>query len=280
MRLTRRKAIKLGCAAVAGASGLGAYATFVEPFWTKLEERSLPIAGLPTRLSGKRLLQLSDLHIGSEVPDTYLLEQFARCAALEPDIVVCTGDFVTWEPGVFERARRLLPAFPQGGLATLAVLGNHDYGSSFRDAGLADELAGILAAQRIRILRNEVVEVEGLQILGTEDLWSGRFDIARTVAQSDPARPRLALCHNPDGADQAGWSDYRGWILAGHTHGGQCKPPFLPPPLLPVQNKAYTAGLIPLADGRTLYINRGLGYLRRVRCNVRPEIALFTLAAA
>ena len=69
-------------------------------------------------------------------------------------------------------------------------------------------------------------------------------------------------------------------MLAGHTHGGQCKPPFLRPPLLPVRNKRYSAGEIPLANGRRLYVNRGLGHLLRARINARPEITAFTLAAA
>ena len=81
-------------------------------------------------------------------------------------------------------------------------------------------------------------------------------------------------------ADQPIWGDYEGWILAGHTHGGQVKPPFLPPPMLPVRNKRYTAGAFALSGNRSLYINRGLGNLWPVRFNVRPEITLFTLEAA
>jgi hypothetical protein len=96
----------------------------------------------------------------------------------------------------------------------------------------------------------------------------------------NPAEAALVLCHNPDAADEPVWAGYRGWILAGHTHGGQCKPPFLPPPLLPVKNRRYTCGAFDLGDGRNLYISRGLGYLRRVRFGVRPEITLFRLVAA
>ena len=102
---------------------------------------------------------------------------------------------------------------------------------------------------------------------------------ARALA-AHAGEPALVLSHNPDSLDHAGWSGYRGWVLAGHTHGGQCKPPFLPPPLLPVQNKRYTAGAIPLADGRAVYISRGIGHLIPVRFNVRPEITSFTLASA
>ncbi len=73
------------------------------------------------------------------------------------------------------------------------------------------------------------------------------------------------------------WHGYDSWVLSGHTHGGQCKPPFLPPPMLPVKNRKYTAGQFDFDDGKTLYINRALGHLWQVRFNVRPEITLFEL---
>ena len=63
-------------------------------------------------------------------------------------------------------------------------------------------------------------------------------------------------------------------------HGGQVKPPFLKPPILPVKNKRYSSGKIDLDNGRTLYINRALGCLWQVRFNVRPEITIFILEKA
>ena len=93
----------------------------------------------------------------------------------------------------------------------------------------------------------------------------------------DPALPTILLSHNPDTADRPVLQGVRGWILAGHTHGGQCKPPFLPPPRLPVRNRRYTAGEFDLGDGRRLYVNRGLGHILQVRFNVRPEVTVFTL---
>jgi predicted MPP superfamily phosphohydrolase len=100
------------------------------------------------------------------------------------------------------------------------------------------------------------------------------------LSKLTPDEPTVALFHNPDGADLSAWGDFRGWILSGHTHGGQCKPPFLPPPLLPVFNKRYTSGAFDLGGGRFMYINRGLGHLLRVRFNVRPEITLHRLVGA
>jgi predicted MPP superfamily phosphohydrolase len=127
------------------------------------------------------------------------------------------------------------------------------------------------------VLRNEVTDVAGLQLAGLDELLLGQCLIARTMRQLDPQRPMLALCHNPDAADRAGWADFQGWILAGHTHGGQCKLPGFEPPITPTWNKRYTAGAFPLSGNRQMYINRGLGYFRRVRFNCRPEVTLFTL---
>lgn len=279
LRLSRRQAILLGATAV-GTLSLGAYSTLLEPFWPEIVRRPLPIANLPKHLVGLQLAQISDIHICSRIPDSYLQRQFAAVSALTPHFVAYTGDFVTWEPDIATRISKLFPQLPTGSLGTVAILGNHDYGHDFRSLDAAKLVANAAAAQGIRTLRNESATIGGLQFIGVEDLWSGQCNAQNALAQSDPDAPSIALCHNPDAVDHPDWASYQGWILAGHTHGGQCKPPFLPPPLIPVQNRRYTSGHIPLAANRDLYINRGLGYLHRIRCNARPEITLFTLAAA
>jgi predicted MPP superfamily phosphohydrolase len=213
-------------------------------------------------------------------PD-YLISTMEKVSALQPDLVVLTGDFMTCEATeqVPEVARVLghLRRPPHG---ILAILGNHDYARGWRRPDVAAELSDRLGRLGVTVLRNAACEVEGLTVLGVDDLWSGRLDL--TPLSRELARPgaKLVLCHNPDAVDRPGWAGYRGWVLSGHTHGGQCKPPFLPPPLLPVANRRYTAGAFDLWDGRWLYVNRGLGHLRRVRFNVRPEATVFDLVPA
>ena len=129
----------------------------------------------------------------------------------------------------------------------------------------------------ITLLRNELRDVEGLQIVGCDDLWAGRFLPSAPLRALDARRAAIVLSHNPDSVDLPVWEGYQGWILSGHTHGGQCKPPFLPPPLLPVWNRRYTCGEFALHGDRRLYVSRGVGHLLQVRFNVRPEVTLFTL---
>lgn len=225
-------------------------------------------------------MQLSDLHAGPRVSDTYLEETFARVRALRPDIVVYTGDFSTYHAQVFGHVERVYSDPPRGRLATLGILGNHDYGPGWAHPEVAERLVQILASSGVTVLRNQRVDVGGLQIVGLDDLWGGRFDPVGAFADVDGSRPVLALSHNPDSADRPGWEGFTGWILAGHTHGGQCKPPFLPPPLLPVENRLYTAGEFTLSGQRRLYISRGVGHLLQVRFNVRPEVTVFALRRA
>jgi uncharacterized protein len=240
----------------------------------------MPVRNLPSKLDGFTLVQLSDIHVGRRVDDEYVLESFRKVAALKPDLVVYTGDFIDYNPEIFEQAGKVYSHAPQGRIATLGILGNHDYGPRWASLEIAKTTEQMLGRAGIRILRNETLDIEGLQIMGLDDLWAGQFNLNTAAKDLDKSRPVIALSHNPDTVDLPEWANFEGWILSGHTHGGQCKPPFLPPPLLPVKNRRYTAGEFDLGRNRQMYINRGLGHLLGVRFNVRPEITVFELSKA
>lgn len=273
--MKRRKFLRL----LGGSAALtGLYTWQLEPCWLEFVHRELPVAYLPTALAGKRLLQISDLHVGERVSSDYLRKSLRKAQAYAPDIVVYTGDFVSYESArQLEELRAVMDQATRGRLATLAILGNHDYGEKWRESAVADEIVDLLTENDITTLRNAATDVAGLNVIGVDDLWGTNFAPQQALAHYAPDRANLVLCHNPDVCDLDVWNGYRGWILSGHTHGGQCKPPFLPPPILPVQNDTYTSGAFDLGDGRHLYVNRALGFSRQVRFNVRPEITVFTL---
>jgi uncharacterized protein len=274
-RLTRRRFL---AATALGACGVGLYTWRIEPHWVEVVERNLPIAGLPTDLHGRQLVQISDLHVGRSVDSDYLIDCLKRVSALSPDLTVITGDFMTcFDTEQVDHVCRVLEHLSPGPLGCFAIFGNHDYSLGWSRKDVADTLARRLPDLGIHLLRNERRSVAGLQLVGIDDLWSPNFSPEAVVPKVDWQKPALTLCHNPDAVDSSLLANCRGWILAGHTHGGQCKPPFLPPPLLPVRNRRYTSGEFDLGDGRHLYINRGLGHLLPVRFNVRPEITVFRL---
>jgi predicted MPP superfamily phosphohydrolase len=268
-----------GAAALAGGTLL--YTWRVEPHWIEVVERPLPIAGLGEALIGKRLIQVSDLHAGPVVDQSYLIGAMHRVAELRPDCLLVTGDFMScYQDEEVPRALEVIRELPAAPLGRFAILGNHDYGQFWRHEDVADKLSAKLEKLELRVLRNEVADIGGLQLAGVDDLWTRRFDLGKAVSDISTDTPALMLCHNPDGVDRPELAEHRGWTLSGHTHGGQCRAPFFNTPYNPERNERYVAGEYELASGGRLYINRGLGYLARVRFNARPEITVFTLQAA
>ncbi len=279
--MKRRKFLKHSARLVTLGAAAGLYTWQVEPYWLEFVHQPLPIRHLPARLVGKRLLQISDLHVGNRFDYQFLIDSLQQAQALRPDLVVYTGDYVSYENAEqLVQLREVLQHAVRGTLGTVAILGNHDYGKGWAEAGVAEAICAELTWAGMTVLRNTSCNIGGLNVLGIDDLWGANFAPESVLSQHDSTSANLVLCHNPDVCDLDVWHGYQGWILAGHTHGGQCKPPFLPPPLLPVKNRKYTSGAFDLADGRNLYINRALGHSYPVRFNVRPEITVFTLEEA
>jgi predicted MPP superfamily phosphohydrolase len=267
--------------ALVGATALGLYTWRVEPHWVKVVECNLPTPRLPDSWVGRRIVQISDLHVGPIVDNDFLTAALESIADLKPDATVITGDFMHCHGDEqVDATARVLEHLKPGALGCFAVLGNHDYAVRWQQPEVGAKLAGRLTDLGIHLLQNEVQIVDGLQLVGIDDFWGPNFRPDLALGRADWNQPALTLCHNPDAVDLPALKACRGWILAGHTHGGQCKPPFLPPPMLPVKNRRYTQGEFDLGDGRWLYINPGLGYLKRVRFNVRPEITVFTMTQA
>jgi len=277
--LKRRKFLKNSLYGLAGAGLLsGLYAWQIEPFWLEFVKLKMPIKNLPSHLEGKTLMQISDIHVGNRFDYAFIIESFKKAQQLNPDFVVYTGDYVSYEDETqFRQLGEVLKYTVKGKLGTVGILGNHDYGEDWAEQDVADKTTSQLENAGIKILSNAQTEIEGLNIIGFDDYWALNFAPEKALSDYNSNQANIVLCHNPDVCDLDVWQDYQGWILSGHTHGGQCKPPFLNPPILPVKNKRYNAGKIDLYDGRTLYINRALGHLWQVRFNVRPEITVFEL---
>jgi predicted MPP superfamily phosphohydrolase len=279
VRLTRRRFL---LASATTAAAVGAYTWRIEPHWVSVVRRDMPVRNLPSEMAGRTVAQISDIHVCPYVDHDYLDDCLRTVSAAQPDLVVVTGDFMSQgsAPERLDDVARVFENLAMPPLGCFATFGNHDYGERWANMTIAEKLEKRLAGLGITVLRNTSRVVNGLRLAGVDDLWSPNFRPKEVLSTLTAEEPTVVLCHNPDAVDRNVWGDFRGWILSGHTHGGQCKPPFLPPPMLPVNNKRWTSGEFDLGDGRMLYINRGLGHLWRVRFNVRPEVTLFTLARA
>ncbi|MBW1685863.1 MAG: metallophosphoesterase [Deltaproteobacteria bacterium] len=245
----------------------------------------IPLPGLAPELSGLRIVQISDLHIGNGLEGSRLARMVERTNALDPDVIVLTGDLFDSDPSFVEHGVRMLSGL-RARHGVYAVLGNHDvYTGSDR---IAEALARL--APRLRLLRNELVRlplVAPLYLAGVEDPgldWSARSleveGLTRLAAARPADGPSLLLVHRPEVFEQAARLGFP-LVLAGHTHGGQLA--------LPTPGGRYNLARLvtPLARGlyrsgaSVLYVNRGLGVGGPpLRVNCPREIASFVLEAS
>jgi predicted MPP superfamily phosphohydrolase len=251
---------------IALLTGVGCFlfGVLVEADWLEVTREELPTARLPrgTRL---RIVHLSDLHVSERSRALDALP--GEVAALEPDLIVFTGDSLNSEEGlaVFREVFAALPA-PMG---RFAVRGNHDvwYWSQqpLFEGEVARELKG-----------TEPVELPGLALCGAAYGNTGLLDECLAKARG---RFRIVAYHTPDLVEEL-QADPPDLYLAGHTHGGQVRAPFYGALITYSKfDKKYEMGRYQVGP-TTLYVNRGIGFephAPRVRFLCRPEIAVIDL---
>lgn len=182
------------------------------------------IAHLHPDLEGFRILQLSDLHLGVQFTTVDLVAALDRAAALEPDLIVLTGD-VADDLGELERALAIVHE-RRPRLGVFAALGNHEYMHGISRTRPVYERSAV----RLLVDEGETLTVGAakLHVLGVDDLDGRsasdddfyRGAVARALAGAPEGAFRLLLCHRPEGFDAAADQAVE-LTLSGHTHGGQ-----------------------------------------------------------
>jgi predicted MPP superfamily phosphohydrolase len=200
-------------------AAVAAVLAFANAAWLRVTEIAVVLPGLPDSWKGRTAVLAGDLHLGP-VRGFGFSQRVVRLAAkLKPDIVFLTGDFYD---GTAVDEVRMASAWkefsPTHGI--YYVTGNHEEFSDRTKYLNAIEGAGI------RILRNEKVVVNGLQIAGVlygEGHQREAFRLALERMNLERAGPAILLSHVPqfyDVAEEAGIS----LKLSGHTHNGQLFP--------------------------------------------------------
>ncbi|HXY70075.1 MAG TPA: metallophosphoesterase [Gemmatimonadales bacterium] len=240
-----------------------------------VERRDVSLQGLGRGFDGYRVAFLSDLHYSAVVPKSWIARAVAAALALEPDLILLGGDYLShsarYAPGLVDLLRPL--AAPDG---VFGVLGNHDHYVGAAVVRDALDRAGVVE------LRNRPVAIrrgaDALAVAGVGDLRFDVIDFDAAVAGVPERVPRIVVSHDPDVF--AFWPAERrlDLMLSGHTHGGQAHLPWLGPPYVPSQfGFRYLAGAVREA-GRQLYVSRGLGAITApIRWGCPPEITLLVL---
>ena len=272
----------------AASTGTAYYASRLEPFWLEVTHQQLPLPRLTQAFEGYRLVQISDIHTDYTFMTTERLSSIVQTVnALQADLVVVTGDFVTeYLPGLEGTLAQLQQLQARDGV--FGVLGNHDH-----PAGV-EWIRGILSKNNIQELANKTHTIqrgsETLHLVGMDDLWPSNHGTPEPIWSHLPLLQQLTtslpeqgaailLVHEPDFGDVAAHDGRCDLQLSGHSHGGQVCLPFYGPirPVLPALSRNYPRGLYTI-NNMLLYTNRGVGMLNpQVRFNCRPEIAVIDL---
>jgi predicted MPP superfamily phosphohydrolase len=257
--------------------GLSLYGALFGSRRLRRERVTVPVAGLSPGWRGARIVQLSDLHAGRHMTAPRLRRIARRAAALDPDVLVVTGDLVHNSPDFARLVAEAIAQVPTR-LGTFACLGNHDFYAG------ADRVARELEKAGVPVLRNRGLLLQrggdGLWLCGVDDVWSTRFDLEAALSGKPAGVASILLSHQPNTwplAQRAGVH----LQLSGHTHGGQLALLWLHRSLsLARFVTPFVAGLYRQGSSY-LYVNRGAGaVMPLVRLGARPEVTEITLVPA
>ena len=211
-------------------------------------------ASRPNASRPLRVAFASDFHAGATTSARVLANACAALDALEPDVLLLGGDFVSVRADDIHALAPLL-AKVRAPLGKFGVFGNHDLRAN------RGVLADALAAAGVRMLVNEVARLpaphDDVRIVGLDDPVRGTPS-GEVLDAADGVR--ILLMHAPDGLLAAG-NRHFDLALCGHTHGGQIVLPGGIMPYLPhgTLSREYPVGLFQLEGDRTLLVSRGVG---------------------
>jgi len=200
------------------AMAIGFFAV-INASWTRVTRTTVRLANLPAAWRGRKAALISDLHLGHVRNGGFLRRMVAKILKEEPDAIFIAGDLydgTAIDAGLAAEPLNRLTA-PQG---VYFIAGNHE---QFGDDG---KYLRAVAAAGVRVLDNEKVDVDGLQIIGVPYRNATRKGHLASVLQRlrlDRDRASILLVHAPDHpevAEAAGVS----LQLSGHTHLGQFIP--------------------------------------------------------
>ena len=242
-----------------------AYSLWIEPFRVEVVHTSVQ-GNVATPL---KIAQLSDLHThGMGARERRVVDILDD---EKPDVIVVTGDSLGGYGGTYAMVQEVFQQL-HAPLGVWVVRGNYENWKQPLHEHSFYASAGVhLLLNSGTLLRNDV------WLAGVDDPYTGKPSIEGALTGAPPGVYEILLFHSPAYFDRvAGRVDL---CLAGHTHGGQVRPPFLPPLWLPKGCWPYVAGWYEAKGTKSkMYVNRGIGTsLLPIRFNSRPEVTILTV---
>jgi predicted MPP superfamily phosphohydrolase len=254
----------------------------------KVHHIELSFPNLPESFEGKRVVQISDVHVGSFLHRYHKVQKAIDLInQQDADYVFFTGDLVNNKADEMNGWESLFSSI-KAKKGKFSILGNHDYGDYVKweqSEEKEQNLANLIRMHRtigFQPLLNDAVQLEeGCWLLGVENWGKAPFrqsgKLSETLAKVPPAAFKLLLSHDPSHFDAQVVSTDIDLTMSGHTHGMQFGLERFGIKFSPVSFKYRKwAGLYQVGK-QYLYVNRGFGFLGFPgRVGIYPEITLFT----
>ena len=269
------------------------YGIFRSLYRFKVHHLKVQCKNLPVNFDGLRVVQISDLHLGSFNFRYHILDRAINIINnIEPDLIFFTGDLVNnfaWELKGWTTILKQLSATK----GKYAVLGNHDYGDYSEWKTQAKKKSNFESIKYFykkidfKLLQNEadVIEInnEKIAIVGVENWGNPPFkqygDLQKSLEDVTDFPFKILLSHDPTHwSEEVVKNTNISLTLSGHTHGMQAGINLKNKKWSPIKYKyKHWAGLHKHQD-QYLYVNRGLGWLGFPgRLGMRPEITFLEL---
>lgn len=249
--------------------------SFVEPYRLEVKEYTVESEDIPASFDGVKLAFISDLHYGKLVNGERIEQVVEKTNALEPDIVLLGGDYITGDEslldGVFSILGGLKPEY-----GTFSVIGNHEwpYDKHYKRVAVENNITPVDdRISRVFIGKESVV------IAGSEFYLSKQPDLRKLEKGASDEDFVVFLQHNPDYAEVVN-TDKIDLMLSGHNHGGQVTlfgkfAPFL----ATKTGQKYRSGMVENMKFPVI-VSNGTGVYRiPMRLGARPQIVLVKLKA-
>ncbi|NFO02727.1 metallophosphoesterase [Clostridium botulinum] len=262
--------------------GIFAYSIYVEPNLLSVKNIEINNSSNIKNEDTIKIAQISDIHLGEYYAIDKLEKLVNKVNSQNADIIVFTGDLFD-NVSKFEDTSKVVPILKKlnANIGKYAIYGNHDYGG-----GAKNIYKNVMEDSGFKILVNEQANVKldsgkTMSILGLDDALLGNPDVEKTARNIKGSNYNLLLLHEPDLSDK--FVSYNiDLILAGHSHGGQVKIPFLGEIVTPPLAEKYKDGLYNLNTKRNtqLYVNSGIGNTKvPFRFMNVPEVSIFEIKA-
>jgi len=233
------------------------YSHFIGTKGLNIREYAIKNSKIPINYDGLKIVHFTDLHYGSTIKTKEMKIVVTNINNLKPDLVVFTGDLIEEQYNMSEtEIDELVNELNNidAGLGKYYIRGNHDNNSSFDT---------IISKTDFKDLnnKNELIyynDITPIVLVGLDDPISFEPNIQNAFdLDNENNYYTILLTHEPDLIDQI--KDYNvDLVLAGHSHNGQVRVPFLGAIWTPLGSKKYYDEVYGLNNG-TMYISGGIG---------------------